>query len=151
MHFRSAENFRDHQIVRSSGMRLKSLFDFLPYMDRADLVVSVETSFLHLSAATKTPVIAMVTNLPSHWHGTAWSKRFAFHCRYNDFGFRKDELIAAANRAVNGHDTVQPEIYLTQRQHGYNMSISKDAVVYRYHPYGDWRTKLVYEIGRAHV
>lgn len=138
-----ADAFPEHQIIRSSGMRLKSLFDFIPHMDRAQLIVSVETSFLHLSAASKTPVIALAANLPSHWHGSPWSKRFVLHCRYNDFDFRKPEILAAANRAINQHSMPEPVIYPTAKPHGYNMTIGPGFSIYRYHSIAShWKTKL---------
>jgi ADP-heptose:LPS heptosyltransferase len=69
-------------------------------MDAADLIVSIDTSFLHLSAATKTPVIALSTDTPSTWHGSAWHPRFAMHCRYGDYLLRKSELLHVARKAI---------------------------------------------------
>ncbi len=143
------ETFPTHQIVRASGMRFKSLMEFLPLMDRADLIVSVETAFLHLSAACVTPTVAFVTNLPTHWHGSPWSRRFAFHCRYNEFESRKVELVCAMKRAVNKAESPQPEIISTAQAHGYNMTmLSGGRFVYRYHPVsGYWKTRLAISLG----
>jgi len=70
------ENFPSHHVVRLSSIQAPHLFDLLALMDAADLVVTVETAHLHLSKACTKPVIALVTDKPSRWHGSAWSNRF---------------------------------------------------------------------------
>jgi hypothetical protein len=137
------DTFPTHQVMRASGMRLKNLRDFLPIMDACDLIVSVETSFLHLAKATATPIIAMVSDQPDPWRGSPYSKHFAFHCRYGDFESRKAELVAAMNRAVNKLGTVNVEVVQTPHQHGYNATmIGVNKFIYRYHPEKNWKTKL---------
>lgn len=137
------ETFPTHQVMRASGMRLKNLRDFLPVMDASDLIVSVETSFLHLAKATETPIIALSSDQPDPWRGSPYSSKFAFHCRYGDYEARKLELTEAMRRAVNKMGASQPEIIQTAHQHGYNATmISANKFVYRYHPERNWRTKL---------
>lgn len=94
------KEFPSHSIVRGSSMRMPRLLDFLTLMDAAVLIVTIDTSFLHLSRATKTPVIALVTDNPSLWHGSAWHPRFAMHCRYKDYELRKSELLWTAKKVI---------------------------------------------------
>lgn len=135
------KTFPEHQLVRASGIRLKNLRDFLPLMEQADLIVSVETSFLHLSAACSKPVLAFVADRPDPWRGTPWQKRFILHCRYKDFESRQDEIVAAMNRAVNKVRIPEPDIFRTANGHGYNAATDGDVYIYRYHS-GSWQTKL---------
>lgn len=141
------DTFPTHQIMRASGMRLKNIRDFLPIMDACDLIVSVETSFLHLAKATATPIIAMVSDSPDPWRGSPYSKHFAFHCRYGDFMARKVELVAAMNRAVNKVEPTNLKIFPSCKSHGYNLAIADGFNIYRYHPNGTWKTKLAIQIG----
>lgn len=140
------ETFPTHQIMRASGMRLKNLRDFLPIMDNADLIVSVETSFLHLSKATTTPTVAMCADAPDTWRGSPYSKHFAFHCRYGDFESRKQELVAAMVRAVNKVVIPTPSRFIAGRDNGYNMCMATvnntRHYIYRHHPDNNWKTKL---------
>lgn len=140
------DTFPTHQVMRASGMRLKNLRDFLPVMDASDLIVSVETSFLHLAKATATPIIALATDNPDPWRGSPYSSKFAFHCRYGDYEARKTELVAAMLRAVNKIPVTQPEIVKTPGSHGYNMTMchanNSKLLIYRYHPERDWKTRL---------
>jgi len=94
------KTFPSHSIVRCSSMRLPLLLDFLSLMDGAELIVTIDTSFLHLSAATDTPVICLVTDKPSLWHGSAYHPRMSLHVRYSDYQSRKREIISTAKRII---------------------------------------------------
>lgn len=138
--------FPGKKIFRTSEARFNEFFEYLPYMDAADLIVTVDTAFLHLAKATATPIIALVSSRPTPWRGSAWSKRFAFHCRYDDFQFRKGELLDAAVCAVKGVDMICPKVVPTQNRFGYNMTVSTvegfHVQPYRYHPDSSWKTRL---------
>jgi hypothetical protein len=106
--------------------------------------VSIETVHLHLSKASKVPTIALVTDKPEMWHGTAYQDRFLVHCRYQDYQMRKGEIISALKKVSTGTQPIQ--LYPLPCP-GYNPSIIKheksDLIVYRYHPdLGSWRTQL---------
>lgn len=90
------------KLVRLSQIKLPHLCDFLPLYDAADALITVETAHLHLSRATKTPVLALATDKPGAWNGSAWSKRFAFYCRYGDFQDRRSEFLDALDGALTG-------------------------------------------------
>lgn len=89
-----------HQIVRLSGIRLDNFCDCIALYDAAKAIVVTETAHLHLSKATKTPVFALTTNLPTRWHGSAWSKHFRFYARYNQYEREEAGLIEAIRKAL---------------------------------------------------
>lgn len=91
-----------HKILRLSEVRLDNPLDLLALYDAASLIIAVETMHVHLSKATDTPVIALATDTPSPWHGSAPSKRFRFYCRYSEFDTRCQQLIEAARAALKG-------------------------------------------------
>lgn len=94
------QTFPGHQVTRLSSIRFPRLIDFLALYDASDLLVTIDTAHLHLSAATKTPVIALATDVPGTWWGSAHHPRFAMHCRYADYPLRKSELLWTAKRCV---------------------------------------------------
>lgn len=94
--------FPKHDILRFSEHRVADFLEFLEWYDGAKALVTIETAHLHLSAATKTPVIALATDKPSRWNGSCWSKRFAFFCRYGEFDDRKEHLVESLRDAMSG-------------------------------------------------
>ena len=139
--------FQDHQIVRLSSIRTPRLLDLLPLYDAAALIVACETMHLHLSAASRTPVIAFATDIPSRWHGSAYHPRMALHVRYGDVLNRLPEILNVARRRVNKLSGVVMEKTETRHANGYNMSILLNAgnllKTYRYHPDPkSWRTVM---------
>lgn len=146
--------FPSHQIVRLSSIRLPRLLDLLALMDAADLLVCVESMPLHLSAASKTPMIALATDKPSRWHGSAFHPRMAMHCRYGDFQLRKAELLETARRCVNKQPMPYVEAVPTTHEFGYNLSQMRYGYkllqTYRYHPKPtSWRTELAIRVGEG--
>lgn len=102
------KEFPEHEILRLSTVKLPHLFDFLKWYDAAKAIVCVDSAHLHLSAATKTPVAALTQDRPSRWHGSAWSKRFCFYCRYSELEGRKAEFVEALRDAISGK--IKPEM-----------------------------------------
>ncbi len=144
------ENFPQHQIVRLSEHRASHPLDLLALMDAADLIICADSMPLHLSAACKTPVIALVTDNVSRWHGSGWSKRFALHCRYSDYNRRSAEIIRVAKRVIQGKPALV-ETPLDTMARGYNPSIikygDKTLTVHRHHPKRHWKTRLAINDG----
>lgn len=139
------ENFPQHRILRLSEVRASHPFDLLALLDAAALIVCVDSMQLHMAKATATPLIALVSDQPSRWQGSAWSKRFAAHIRYKDFPHRKAELIRVAKHCIDKQSPA-PVTPIETGQHGYNPSIIQHGesllVVHRYHPKRTWKTKL---------
>ncbi len=94
------KSFQDYEIIRMSTLRLRNLLEALPLMDDAALLVTVDTAWLHLSRAVKTPVIALVTDQPSTWHGSCYHPRMSLHVRYSDYQLRKSELLHVAKQIL---------------------------------------------------
>lgn len=103
------DNFPKHDIVRLSGVQVEHPFDLvICHYSTADALVTIDTAHIHLSQFTKTPVFALANDKPTKWNGSAWSKRFAFYCRYGEFNDRKDELIESMRATLSGW--VKPEV-----------------------------------------
>lgn len=140
-----------HKIVRLSEIRLKNPMDALSLYDAAELLVTVDTLHLHLSAASKINVIAIVTDTPTRWHGTAYQKRFAYSCRYGEFQLRKGELMAAARRVIEKRPALAIQPVPTHYPNGYNLSAirwgGKLLKTYRYHPENSGRTLMAMDDG----
>lgn len=96
-------------IIRTSSLApSETVWGLLPIYDAVSAIITIDTMHLHLSAFTKTPVLALAADRPTKWNGSAWSKRFAFYCRYGEFSDRKEEFIEALGMALNGEN--KPEI-----------------------------------------
>lgn len=140
-------NFPSHSIVRLSSIRVAQLLDLLVIYDAAELLVTIDTMHLHLSMASKTPVIALATDTPGRWRGSAWHPRFVMHLRYGEYQLRKEQLLEAAKRAVNKTPAVVAHKLATPNKYGYNLSIlkagDKSLLTYRHHPSEkSWRTEI---------
>jgi GT2 family glycosyltransferase len=85
-----------------SGIWVERLYDLLAVYEKATVIVSTETAHLHLTAATKTPVIALATDKPSLWHGTLPHNRFAFHCYYGEYAEKKNLLMQKVKQICDG-------------------------------------------------
>lgn len=59
---------KDYNIVDLSQIQAHRLYDFLILMENAACLVCIDTSFLHLAAATNVPICALLNPLP--WAGT---------------------------------------------------------------------------------
>ncbi len=46
------------------------IYDLLGLMDRAKVLVTGDTSSIHISAASKVPVVNLIQEFPSKWHGS---------------------------------------------------------------------------------
>lgn len=146
LHSTLVKEFPQHRIVRLSTVKLPLLADLLALYDAADLIVTIDTIHMHLTGASKTPVIALATDKPGRWHGTAYHPRMAAHIRYGDYELKKPYLIHVARQCVNKSPTPSVE-YVETAKPGYNMSIMRVGdnlwKTYRYHPGASWRTELM--------
>jgi predicted GH43/DUF377 family glycosyl hydrolase len=139
-----------HDVIRLSSVRAQHFCDFVGLYNRSSVLLTTDTSHLHLSSASATPVIALARNVPLRWHGAAWHPRMAFYCRYSDFERRQDELLWEVDRVINRCGApIEGEKVKTLARDGYNPTIVEgdNLMVYRYHPGSDWRTVLVAEVG----
>lgn len=143
---------QSHRIIRLSEVRLANPLDLLALFDSADCLVTVESMPLHLSKASRIPVIALVADMPSPWNGSAYSSRFKLHVRYRDFPTRKDEIVWAIKDSLNKINPVKVEAQPTANRHGFNMSVLRHGnellKTYRYHPENKgWKTRMATDEG----
>lgn len=142
-----ASQFPSHRLLRLGSLQAPHLLDVLALIDGAALLVSIDTAILHLSAASETPVIALVADKPSRWQGSSFHPRMAAHCRYGDYPIRKTELLNTAQRAVNKSGIPEIQTVVTGKPCGYNLSVlkvgDKSWTTYRWHPDATWRTEMV--------
>lgn len=143
---------KTHTIVDLSSIQLPNFKDFVALYDRADAIVTVDTSHLHLSMATKTPVLALATDKPFPWRGSSWHPRFTFYCRYGEFAERKEQFFRTLEAVLNKQDPIRPKVVKTAMSHGYNSSLIEwkgiPIRVYRHHPDpAHWRTQLYLDDG----
>lgn len=146
-------SFPEYRVERLSEIKLGNIKDFLPLLDAAACIVTIDTAFLHLSKATTTPVIALAYDGENRWRGSAWSKRFALCLRYSEYEARKDELVRMVGQAVNNSGVVLKLPIPTKQNHGYNLSITElgreNIITFRHHPEkGKWRTDMAIDDGR---
>lgn len=147
-----ARNFPGHNIIRSSSLKLANVCDFLDWYDRAACLVSIETAHLHLCKASAVPVVALVADKPSRWHGSAWSSRFKLHVRYSDYENRKADIIRVVQKAVDKSPDIALEPIAVAPKLAYNPSQmqvgDKVWTSWRWHPDGaSWRTEMALHDG----
>jgi predicted GH43/DUF377 family glycosyl hydrolase len=142
--------FPSHQIVRLSNVSVSRLAELVELYDAADLIITIDTAHLHLSQASSTPVIALATDSPGRWRGSAHHPRFALHLRYSDVPHRTKQLFHVAKMAVN--KSSKPHLFKQQVAVpcAYNPSVlrvgNKLWKTYRHHPSDSWRTGLTLQI-----
>lgn len=101
----------EQNVVRLSTIKAVKPFDLLGLYDKSSALVTIDTLHLHLSAASKVPVLAFAADSPSPWHGSFWQPRFRFYARYSEWPTKKQEFVTAlssalrgeANPSLNGH------------------------------------------------
>lgn len=136
-----------HQIIRLSTVKAEKPYDLLGLYDKAVCLVSIDTMHLHLSAGSSVPVIALTSDKPEMWHGTAWQSRFKAHIRYSDYEDRKAEIVEAVKGVIEQSKSLTAEDFRVDHKNGYNPSIIEHDghgyMTYRYHPNPlFWRTQL---------
>jgi ADP-heptose:LPS heptosyltransferase len=57
-------------LVNLTLIRARTVIDLLGLMDSADLLITVDTSTLHLAVASQVPVVAFISDLYPPWSGT---------------------------------------------------------------------------------
>lgn len=77
------------------------IYDFLGIFWRAACLVTIDSAFLHLSWATpRMPVIALIADGPTSWHGTATRPNQAFRARYGEYPAKKEALLNAVAQTL---------------------------------------------------
>lgn len=85
-------------LVNLSDVRAERIYDLLTLFDRAAALISVDTSLLHLAAASSVPYIAL-TN-PAAWLGTSPRGNCAGRLTYAQALAEPGQVVAAIGKAV---------------------------------------------------
>lgn len=94
-----------YQVLEIGTLRLPHIYDLLPLIQAAKLMVSIDTALLHLAAATNTPVVALVN--PHPWLGTICRGVTAARFDYNQVR-QSRELVHQGIQSAIG--LVKPEL-----------------------------------------
>ena len=82
---RVSESMRVRPIwIDLADIRAEKPYDLLAVMERCDALVLADSMPLHLSYATNTPTVGVVTDYPTRWHGAAPRRHWAACVRYAD-------------------------------------------------------------------
>lgn len=79
---RLQSRFPSHQIVDLSQVRAEKIFDLLGLMDRAECLITTDTSTLWLANASKRPTVSLIND---GWRGSPPPTTGVASFRYNDF------------------------------------------------------------------
>lgn len=91
------QEFPDYAVVDISNYRTEYMFDLLGLMDAASCLVLNDSAPLHLSAATKTPVVALMTNVRGPWYYAPPRPNQAARLEYPR---EKQRLVEAVRKAL---------------------------------------------------
>jgi hypothetical protein len=93
--------FKSEIVLDLSNIRLKRIGDLLGFYDRASILITTDTSTVHLAGAChKLPYIALITDKPSRWHGAYTRGNCLARVRYNHYHMWKPHLIDLIAKAV---------------------------------------------------
>jgi hypothetical protein len=75
-------------------MKAERFYDLIGLMEKAVCLVTVDSGPLHLAQAVPTlPVIALITDQISRWHGSPARPNHVLRIRYSEFEARKGEIV----------------------------------------------------------
>ncbi len=91
------------KILDISTIQAERIYDLLVLFESASALIASDSANLHLSTAVKTlPVFALISDSPGYWHGSPWRPNHVWHCRYNDFPKRYNDLFDTLNNYSRG-------------------------------------------------
>jgi hypothetical protein len=85
--------FPDFNVVDLSAVKCERIYDLLGLYDAAALLVSVDTVHLHLSRASKVPVVALCVDQPTPWHGSPHYSNQLVRVKYSEYSAREVEML----------------------------------------------------------
>lgn len=71
------------QVVDLGEVKAHRIYDLLGLMDAADLLVTGDTSTMHLAAASGIPVVNLIGDKPTAWHGSSPRNNSIWNVRYS--------------------------------------------------------------------
>ena len=98
-------------VIDLTKIKAHRLYDLLGLMDRARFLVATDSAVLHLARAVPTlPVVALMNDSPSLWHGSPWRPEHIWTCRYRDFPTRAVSMIEAMDNLYHGGLAYNPTV-----------------------------------------
>ncbi len=89
------------RVLDMGTVRAERLFDLLALFERAACLVTIDSALLHLAQAVPTlPVVALVTDRPTPWHGSPRYAGQILRVPYSSYPRRAAEVIAAVAAPV---------------------------------------------------
>lgn len=91
-----------------SDLKAERLSHLLDLYERASILITTDTATLHLAQASDIPVVALIADTPTLWHGSTPKGRCVLSMRYSEFPQRKGEILDAirVNRRGVDHRTM---------------------------------------------
>lgn len=86
--------------VDLGGIKCERIYDLLGLMDKAALFITTDTATLHLSYASNVPVVALITDTPTLWHGSRPRKNVVLSLRYRESRHRFRDIHRAIQSAI---------------------------------------------------
>jgi len=91
------------KVVDLSEVHAERIYDLLALFESASGLIATDSANLHLAQAVPTlPVFALVNDSPNYWHGSPWRQNHVWHCRYQDFPRRYNDLFETLNSYSRG-------------------------------------------------
>lgn len=85
-----------HEIIHLDEVKAERIYDLLGLYSRASFLVACDSAHLHLATASPNlPVVALINDQPTLWHGSPWRANHIAHVRYSDFARRGIEILDA--------------------------------------------------------
>jgi hypothetical protein len=86
-------------LIDLSKLKAERIYDLLPFYEQGHCLIAIDSAPLHLAMAVpRLPVVALVNDRPSYWHGSPWRKNHICTIRYSDFPERCIEMLDAITR-----------------------------------------------------
>ena len=79
-------------VVDVSSLRCERIFDLLAFIDRAPVLVSIDSAVLHLGYASRIPTIAFTNDSRTPWHRSAPRKHWLLDVPYSQTTDRMSEV-----------------------------------------------------------
>jgi len=88
-------------IVNMDQIHAERIYDLLALFERAACLITIDSAMLHLAQATpQLPVIALIADHPSPWHGSPEYAGQRLRIRYRDFERNKNRIIETASTCL---------------------------------------------------
>lgn len=81
-----------YNVVDLGPIKADRIYDLLGLYDAAKLLVTIDTSTMHLAPASRIPYVALVSDRNSLWHGTRPRGNCRLEIRYSEVLERREEI-----------------------------------------------------------